>query len=58
VDPELSNAPKVEVSSGNKALDEAAVSAIRASAPFEHLPEAFKGPNIDLRLTLGCSTNW
>ena len=30
---------------------EAAVSAVRASAPFEHLPEAFKGPNIDLRLT-------
>ncbi len=50
-DGQLSNVPKVEVSSGNKALDEAAVSAIRASAPFEHLPEAFKGPNIDLRLT-------
>jgi TonB family protein len=50
-DGQLSNAPKVEVSSGNKALDEAAVSAVRASAPFEHLPEAFRGPNIDLRLT-------
>jgi TonB family protein len=50
-DGQLSNVPKVEVSSGNKALDEAAVSAVRASAPFEHLPEAFKGPNIDLRLT-------
>jgi TonB family protein len=50
-DGQLSNVPKVEVSSGNKALDEAAVSAVRASAPFDHLPEAFKGPNIDLRLT-------
>ena len=49
-DGQLSNVPKVEVSSGNKALDEAAVSAVRASAPFEHLPEAFKGPNIELRL--------
>jgi TonB family protein len=51
-DGQLSTVPKAVVSSGNKALDEAAVSAVRASAPFEHLPEAFKGPNIDLRLTL------
>jgi TonB family protein len=50
-DGQLSYVPKVEVSSGNKALDEAAVSAVRASVPFEHLPKAFKGPNIDLRLT-------
>jgi TonB family protein len=50
-DGQLSTVPKVEVSSGNKALDEAAVSAVRASAPFERLPEAFKGPSIDLRLT-------
>jgi outer membrane biosynthesis protein TonB len=39
----------VESNSGNKQLDNAAVSAIRTSAPFEHLPEAFKGPNIELR---------
>jgi outer membrane biosynthesis protein TonB len=38
------------VTSGNKALDDAAVVAIRASAPFEHLPQSFKGPNIELRL--------
>jgi TonB family protein len=50
-DGQLSNVPKVEVSSGNEALDDAAVSAVRASAPFEHLPEAFKGSNIDLRMT-------
>ncbi|HLW99476.1 MAG TPA: energy transducer TonB [Candidatus Acidoferrales bacterium] len=41
----------VDVSSGTKALDDAVVSAIRTSAPFEHLPEAFKGPNIELRLS-------
>jgi TonB family protein len=48
---QLSTVPKAVVSSGNKALDEAAVSAVRTSAPFEHLPEAFKGPSIDLRFT-------
>lgn len=48
---QLSTAPKAVVSSGNKALDEAAVSAVTASVPFAHLPEAFKGPNIDLRVT-------
>jgi TonB family protein len=51
-DGQLSTVPKDVVSSGNKALDEAALSAVAASAPFEHLPEDFKGPNIDLRLTL------
>lgn len=50
-DGQRSNVPKVEVSSGNKALDDAAVSAVRASAPFEHLAQAFKGPSIDLRFT-------
>jgi TonB family protein len=50
-DGQLTDVPKIAVSSGTKALDEAAVSAVRTSAPFEHLPEAFKGPNIDVRLT-------
>jgi TonB family protein len=45
----LARRPMVESNSGNKQLDNAAVSAIRTSAPFEHLPEAFKGPNIELR---------
>ena len=45
----LARVPMVESSSGSKELDNAAVSAIRASAPFGHLPEAFKGPNIELR---------
>ena len=45
----LARVPMVESSSGSKGLDNAAVSAIRTSAPFEHLPEPFKGPNIELR---------
>ena len=43
--------PTVEVSSSKKPLDRAAVGAIRSSTPFEHLPEAFPGPNIELRIT-------
>jgi TonB family protein len=50
-DGQLANMPNIEVSSGKKPLDDAAVSAVKASAPFEHLPEAFKGPSIELRLT-------
>jgi TonB family protein len=46
----LDEVPTVEVSSGNKALDNAAVAAGRAATPFERLPESFKGPNIELRL--------
>jgi TonB family protein len=41
--------PSVHVSSGTKTLDDAAVAAIRMSTPFDHLPEAFKGPSIELR---------
>ena len=47
----LSHTPTVELSSGKKSLDKAAVDAVRSSAPFKHLPEAFPGPNIELRLT-------
>jgi len=43
--------PTVEVSSGKKPLDRAAVGAVRSSAPFGHLPEAFRGSHIELRLT-------
>jgi TonB family protein len=39
----------LETSSGRKGLDKAAVAAIRAAAPFEHLPESFAGPNVELR---------
>jgi TonB family protein len=44
-------APKIEVSSGQRALDQAAVAAIRASTPFDQLPDTFKGKDIELRLT-------
>jgi TonB family protein len=50
-DGQLSNVPVVESSSGRKALDDAAVSAVKASAPFDRLPGSFKGPSIELRLT-------
>lgn len=50
-DGSLGGMPTVEVSSGHKSLDDASVAAVRASAPFEHLPDSFKGPNIELLLT-------
>jgi TonB family protein len=46
----VNQGPTVEISSGTKSLDDAVVAAIRTSAPFEHLPESFKGPSIELRL--------
>ena len=46
----LDHEPTVEVSSGIKSLDDAAVSAIRASAPFEHLPESFQRARVEMRL--------
>lgn len=39
----------VEISSGKKEFDKAAIAAIRAAAPFEHLPDSFTGPSIELR---------
>lgn len=36
--------------SGKEPLDTAAMAAIRASNPFEPLPPAFSGPNIELRI--------
>lgn len=47
----LDEVPTVEVSSGINVLDNAAIAAVRASTPFERLPESFRGPNIELRLT-------
>ena len=43
--------PKVDKSSGKDALDAAAVAAIRASVPFPHFPNGFKGATIDLRIS-------
>jgi TonB family protein len=42
---------KIQISSRNDVLDEHAVKAVRASAPFEHLPEPFSSPDIELRVT-------
>lgn len=41
--------PQRLLSSGKEPLDRAAVSAIRSSNPFDHLPPAFTGPEIRLR---------
>jgi len=41
--------PALMLSSGKEPLDRAALSAIRASNPFEPLPQAFSGPHIELR---------
>ena len=43
-------APKLELSSGKKSLDNAAIAAVRSSAPFDHLPESFHGSSIELRI--------
>jgi TonB family protein len=51
----LSRTPTVEVSSDEEALDKAAVEAIRSSAPFEQLPEAFRSLNIELHFTFVCN---
>lgn len=42
--------PLLERASGHDPLDSAAMSAIRASSPFEPLPSQFKGPFIRLRI--------
>jgi TonB family protein len=41
--------PALISTSGREPLDRAAISAIRASSPFEPLPPAFSGPFIELR---------
>ena len=41
--------PTVELSSKDAQFDKAATVAIRTSAPFKPLPDAFQGPSIDLR---------
>lgn len=41
--------PTLERTSGKEPLDRAAMSAIRASSPFEPLPPAFHGPFLELR---------
>jgi outer membrane biosynthesis protein TonB len=41
--------PNLERTSGRAPLDNAAMSAIRASSPFEPLPSQFKRPCLELR---------
>jgi TonB family protein len=41
--------PQRLMGSGKEPLDRAAISAIRSSNPFDHLPTAFSGPEIRLR---------
>jgi len=41
--------PQLAATSGKEPLDRAAISSIRSSSPFEHLPEAFSSPYIELR---------
>lgn len=41
--------PETARSSGREPLDRAAISAIRASSPFEPLPSAFSGPEVRFR---------
>ena len=43
--------PKFKFSSGKKALDDNAMASVVKAAPFEHLPEQFSGPNVELQLT-------
>jgi TonB family protein len=40
---------KVVFSSGKKDMDDACLTVIRTAGPFEHLPEAFHSPSIELR---------
>jgi TonB family protein len=43
---------KIVLSSGKKEMDDICMKVIRTAAPFEHLPEAFHSPFIELRQTL------
>jgi TonB family protein len=47
----LNNTPIVQMTSRRDALDNAAIAAIRASAPFPDLPDDFHGSNIELKMT-------
>lgn len=44
-----SGEPILEITSGHESLDRAAEAAITASNPFDPLPQAFTGPDIELR---------
>jgi len=46
----LNDTPHIERSSRRASLDNAALAAVRASAPFPNFPSAFQGSNIELRI--------
>lgn len=48
---------KVVFSSGKKDMDDACLTVIRTAGPFEHLPEAFHSPFIELRQTFHFSVS-
>ena len=43
--------PTIDVGSRYKDMDRAALEVVRASAPFEHLPDGFKSAELKLRVT-------
>jgi TonB family protein len=53
----VDESPEVIFSSRKKALDEASLKAIRKSAPFAPLPEAFTKPYIELRFSFFYNTS-
>jgi TonB family protein len=46
----LNDTPRLETTSRRDTLDNAAIAAIRASAPFPNLPDDFHGSEVELRL--------
>jgi len=42
--------PMVEIASGNPKLDDASLATVNAAAPFDTLPENFKGEKLELRI--------
>ena len=47
----LAEDPTTDVGSRYKDMDRAALAAVRASIPFEHLPDGFQGSELKLRVT-------
>ncbi|HTW23218.1 MAG TPA: energy transducer TonB [Candidatus Baltobacteraceae bacterium] len=52
----LAEAPTMDVGSRYQEMDRTALDAIRASAPFEHLPDGFKAAELKLRVTFFYNT--